>query len=389
MSSPATETGGDRATTDPELHLRLLVCTPKYAPQVGGAETWLRALLEAMSARSHDVSVIARAAAEADEDHVAGGIPVHRVRGGRVAFARAIGAGIRRARPDAVLAQYSALAPATWAAHRAGVPTVGIVHDVYGWRESWRIKGPLTGTARHVGLERSLRWLRPDAFLVNSRATARRLGPLAGDRPVTVVPAGADHLPARHGGASAQDSDRVVFVGRLVKQKGAADLLDAVAMLHSEGVAVRAVVIGSGPQEPALRELAGPLGASITFAGRVSDAELDEAIRGAAVLVLPSTREGWGLAITEAAARGVPYVAYDIPAVGEQHDALQGGVLVEPSPRALAGAMRRLLDDPGERRRLGETGAANAANLRWSNAAEVAGSAIARVVHASPSRRPR
>jgi glycosyltransferase involved in cell wall biosynthesis len=117
----------------------------------------------------------------------------------------------------------------------------------------------------------------------------------------------------------------------------------------------------------------------------LSDDDLDATIRGAAILALPSTREGWGLAVTEAAARGVPYVAYDIPAVREQHEVLQGGVLVAPDPGALAHAVRTLLDDPDERARLGETGRRNASGLTWAKAAELAESALAAVVRRSRS----
>jgi glycosyltransferase involved in cell wall biosynthesis len=357
--------------------LRLLVCTPKYAPQVGGAETWLRALLDALVDRGHEVSVVARSAPGVPQRSRIHGVAIERISGGRAAFAGGISAAVRELRPDAVVAHYSALPPAVWAAHRAKVPAVGIVHDVYGWRESRRIKGIAVGTLRHLGLERSLHLLRPDAFLVNSASTAARLRPLSGGRPVTVIPAGADHLDV--GDEPAGPGADVVFVGRLVPQKGAGDLLEAVRSLHQAGRKVSALVVGTGPMEPQLRSAAAGSGDSVTIAGRLDDDELDAAVRGASMLALPSTREGWGLAITEAAARGVPYIAYDIPAVREQHTVLQGGVLVPANPRALAEAIRSLLDDPDRRRSLGETGRANAASLRWADAAAVAEHAISAV----------
>ena len=95
---------------------------------------------------------------------------------------------------------------------------------------------------------------------------------------------------------------------------------------------------------------------------------------------MPSTREGWGLAITEAAARGVPYVAYDIPAVREQHELLQGGLLVAPRPQALAHGIERLLEDTALARRLGEHGRHQAAQLTWARSAEVAEAAIRQAV---------
>jgi glycosyltransferase involved in cell wall biosynthesis len=278
-------------------------------------------------------------------------------------------------RPEVVLAQYSALAPAVAAAHRRGVPVVGIVHDVYGLAESIRIKGPAVGPVRYLGLERSLRLLRPDAFLVPSRATARNLAPLAGGRPVTVVPAGADHVPPDPGGVEV-DPALVAFVGRLVRQKGGADLVAAMRILRGRGSPARAVVVGSGPEAAALRATAAAEGLPVRFEPRLGWEELDRLVRGSAVLVLPSTREGWGLAVTEAAARGVPYVAYDVPAVREQHGELQGGVLVAPGPEALADAVEALLEDPGRARALGRRGREAASERTWAHAAEVVEAAL-------------
>ena len=109
-----------------------------------------------------------------------------------------------------------------WPQERAGVPCIGIVHDVYGVADSVRIKGPLRGLARTLGLEQWLRFVRPDA----SSSPAARLPAgspaLARGRPMTVVPAGGDRL--RPGEPVARDPRQLIFVGRLVPQKGVADI---------------------------------------------------------------------------------------------------------------------------------------------------------------------
>jgi glycosyltransferase involved in cell wall biosynthesis len=261
------------------------------------------------------------------------------------------------------------------AARRARVPCVGIFHDVYGFGESVRIKGPLRGMARTLGLEQWLRVVRPDAFLTPSGATAARLGGLAGNRPVTAVPAGADHLgPAE---PAERDAHQLVFVGRLVPQKGVGDILEAVAALRSRGRECQILVIGEGPMRPTLEERARALGAAVRFTGAVSDARLDHEIRRSLALVLPSRREGWGLAVTEAASRGTPYIAYDIPAVREQHERLRGGLLVRPGPEPLAAAIEELLCDPAHAQRLGHHGRQVAAAMTWARAAAVVEQAIA------------
>ena len=75
--------------------------------------------------------------------------------------------------------------------------------------------------------------------------------------------------------------------------------------------------------------------------------------------MLPSRREGWGLVLTEAVARGLPYVAYDIPAVREQHEIAGGGRLVPPGDVAGRPRPSRRLwpTRAGPGRRLGARGA--------------------------------
>ena len=254
------------------------------------------------------------------------------------------------------------------------MPCVGIVHDVYGVADSVRIKGPLRGLARTLGLEQWLRFVAPDAFLVPSRAVASRLARLARGRPITVVPAGGDHLPP--GEPVARDPRQLIFVGRLVSQKGVADIIAAVAILRSRGRPCHVVIVGDGPAAAALRSDARALGEAVRFAGSVPDEELDREIRRSLALLLPSRREGWGLAVTEAASRGTPYVAYDIPAVREQHEQLQGGLLAAAGPEPLAEAMEELLADPARAEQLGERGRAAAATMTWADAAAVVEQAI-------------
>jgi glycosyltransferase involved in cell wall biosynthesis len=358
--------------------LRLLLATPRFAPQRGGAETWTREIAGGLARRGHRVLVLARAAPGVEQGSSVQGVEVRRSAGSRLGFAADVARAVREERPDVVLGQYSALSPAAIAARRSGLASVGIVHDVYGLAASIRLRGPLVGIVRWTALERSMALARPDAFLVPSRVTARNLQRLAGGRPITVVPTGMDHLAAGPRTDHSTDPTQVVFVGRLVRQKGVDDLIAAVRMLSAGGTEVHAVVVGSGPEEERLRRIA--RAAPVRFAGALDDATLDGLIRGSAILVLPSLREGWGLAVSEAAARGIPYVAYDIPAIREQHEELQGGLLVPSGPDALAGALASLLADPDLRRSLGARGRTAAQARSWTGAAEVVEGALAAVV---------
>jgi glycosyltransferase involved in cell wall biosynthesis len=323
------------------------------------------------------VFVVARSAEGLEEREVRSGALVRRIAGSRVEFSSAVMRAVSSMKPDAVLAQYSALPPSVAAARRRKVPCLGIVHDVYGLSENLRTRGRVRGAVRWAGLERSLRMMPPDAVLVPSRATAEGVKALL-DVPVTVVPAGADHLVASVRRVQGADdaAARFLFVGRLVASKGVSDLIEAVRVIRSEGTNVSASIVGSGPAESDLRKAAAGLGDAVSFEGSVTDEELGALMGGATALLLPSTREGWGLAITEAAARGVPYIAYDIPAVREQHEMLGGGLLVPPGVDHLASAMREIADDPARAVALGAAGRAAASRMSWDAAAEVVQDAI-------------
>ncbi len=77
---------------------------------------------------------------------------------------------------------------------------------------------------------------------------------------------------------------------------------------------LRLEIIGDGPEEAALRALAGDLGvnAAVIFRGRISDDELVAAYRRARLVASASISEGWGMTLTEAAACATPSVATDI-----------------------------------------------------------------------------
>ena len=104
----------------------------------------------------------------------------------------------------------------------------------------------------------------------------------------------------------------ILSVGRLVPQKGHADLLKAIASF-SQRLRSRCVILGDGPERAKLSELASTLGISslVTFAGHVDDPSSYYA--AADVFVLASRFEGFPSVIVEALSFGVPVVATNCP----------------------------------------------------------------------------
>ena len=155
-----------------------------------------------------------------------------------------------------------------------------------------------------------------------------------GAREVRVIPS-AVAIPDSVG--EPEEPPHALYVGRLSEEKGVRELAEA-------SVGLPLVVVGDGP----LREL------FPQAVGFVPPSELGPYYERAAVVVVPSRREGYGMVAREAMAHGRPVVA---TAVGGLVDAVEDGVtglLVPPcDSRALRAELERLLADPSLRSRLG------------------------------------
>jgi glycosyltransferase involved in cell wall biosynthesis len=114
------------------------------------------------------------------------------------------------------------------------------------------------------------------------------------------------------------------------------------------------VLAGDGPELERLETLARELGARLVLAGDRPWERIVEVYAAADVFALLSEREPWGVVVNEAAACGLPLVLSD--RVGAAHDLLgdENGVRVRAGDvGAAAGALRRLVAHPDERRRMG------------------------------------
>lgn len=143
----------------------------------------------------------------------------------------------------------------------------------------------------------------------------------------------------------------ILYVGRLVPQKGVADLLQALAHLNA-AVPCRLVVAGDGPSANALAQQARLLGIAdkIDWRGHVSGEALGACYRQADVFVLPSYREGFPTVLPEAMSRGLPIVTTNLPGAAERLAEGVNALFIPPrEPEKLAEAIERLLADDGLR----------------------------------------
>jgi glycosyltransferase involved in cell wall biosynthesis len=211
-----------------------------------------------------------------------------------------------------------------------------------------------------------------DHIIVNSAFTAgevhQRLGvPRAG---ITVCRAGAPPWPAR---TSTPDRGHILFVSTLEPRKNVAGLLDAYEQLLRDERDVPDLVL-AGRATPAaapwLARIANPpLAGRVRHLGYVSDAERRTLYEQAAMLVLPSFNEGFGLPILEAMTVGVPVVASHRGAIPEVLG--DAGIMVDPDRSdALADAMARMLRDRSFASLASNRGLRRSLTFNWQGSAE-------------------
>jgi glycosyltransferase involved in cell wall biosynthesis len=185
--------------------------------------------------------------------------------------------------------------------------------------------------------------------VVTSGWAAGRLG----GRPVHVAEPGVERAPVAVGG----DGSELLCVASLTRRKAQDVLVEALAELADRPL--RCVLAGPRPDPGFAAELvarvdrAGLTG-KVVLAGPLAGAELDAAYAGADLAVLVSWAETYGMAVTEALARGLPVVVSDagpLPAtLGRAPDGSRPGAVVPAGqPARLAAVLRRWLDEPGYR----------------------------------------
>jgi len=163
---------------------------------------------------------------------------------------------------------------------------------------------------------------------------------------------------------SGQGIVNVGFLGRLEKQKGAAFLIRAAALVRQRCPHVRFVLAGDGALRAELERLAGRLQVAeiVEFVGWKRD--IPRFLSQIDILAMPSLWEAFGLSAAEAMAVGKPVIASRIEGLPEVVEEGRTGLLVPPADHeALARAIEELAADPARRQLLGKQGRARVEKL--------------------------
>lgn len=227
---------------------------------------------------------------------------------------------LHRRRLDAVIDPACGLPSFSPLVVRRRTPVLLVVHHVHQAQFGAHFPAPVAAFGRwmeRVAMRRVYRRCTTAAVSASTRDEMRRQLGWTGD--VLLLENGAD-LPAYDAWqAGDKDPDRIVVLGRLVSHKRVDLALDAVAAVLTRpalaGRDLHVDVVGRGPESDRLRAHAAALGIAdrVRFHGHLPGPAKDAVLAGAAVHVCASDAEGWGQAVVDAAAWGVPTLARDVP----------------------------------------------------------------------------
>lgn len=246
---------------------------------------------------------------------------------------------------DAVVDSENGIPYFTPLALRRRTPVVLLIHHVH-QQQFEQYYPPAVAMVGKLLEKYGARWVygrRPVCVVSPStRAEVRRQ--LAFRGPVFIAPNGLG--PSQpHPVVARSAIPRLVCVGRLVKHKRVELLLGAVPALLARWPELEIHVIGDGNQRAHLEREAARLGIDqhVVFHGRLDSRRRDDLVASAWVTVNPSAGEGWGLSVIEAAAQGVPAVAFQVPGLQDSVRHGTTGWLIE-EPEELAGAIDQALE---------------------------------------------
>lgn len=354
--------------------MRILYVLEYFPPHIGGVETYFDNLTRGVAKR-HDVVILTTLVPSSKVRDVSEGRRVYRVKSlSRYLFTTKFrdAAGLMRS-ADLVHTSTFVAAGTTWLAKTlVKRPTVLTFHEAWG-RRFFDFQ-PFYKALVNSSLERLICRVYKNSTIITPSTFTRNtlIGRGVPGKNVHVIYHGIDHtvFNTRVKPLRRYDHPTYLFFGRVGVSKGLEYLLDAAPLVARELPEAKLLLMVSTEEkgyrrvERKIDELSAK-GIAMQIEPRPSSQEVAAVIRSADVVCVPSLSEGFGFGAVEAQACGVPVVA---TRAGSLPEVVRGGLLVEPrSPKALAGALTRLLRDEGLCRELGARGASFAKRFTWKS----------------------
>ncbi len=223
------------------------------------------------------------------------------------------------------------------------IPYVAWYPDV--WIGSWIKNTGIVGILGEL-LERFNLAYGASAYIAISKSTAKKLSGKVNTK-IELVPCGIDEAEFK-GKHQKSNIPTIICISRLAKYKNIKDLVLAFAFILRKVKNARLVIVGTGPESKNLKNLAKnlKLDGKVKFLANLPRKELIDLYLSSSIFCLPSSVEGFGISVVEAAAAGTPYIVSDIGVFKEVTKNGQGGFIFKLGDIAsLAEKLEKLLMD--------------------------------------------
>jgi glycosyltransferase involved in cell wall biosynthesis len=351
----------------PPLHI-CLVYDRLYPHSIGGAERWYRLLAEQLAARGHRVTYLTTRHWPSGVAPAIPGVRIvalgtqHAIYSAHrrrllplLSFAARVWGHVLRHGREYDVVHSSAMSPAL------ALAAASLAHRrdyrlILDWWEVWTraywtaYAGAVAGSAGWL-LQRVAAKLRhvPIAY---SQLHAHRIQRLLGTYAIPII---RGLLPDTLSSPPVPAEPRVVFLGRLIPEKQVSAIIPALALARAQIPALRATIFGDGPDRPEVRRAisAAGLDDAVDLPGFVPEESVMNTLSHALCLVLLSRREGYGLVVVEAAARGVPSIVLRHPDSAASElivEGVNGFTCGSTDPSEVANAILRIHEAGGRLR---------------------------------------
>jgi len=312
--------------------MRILMASDLYCPfLLGGGETRMYETARRL-AEKHEIHVLTRRFKGLPSYEVHEGVHIHRVfvpsagiklespSDGSAFMAGALLKGLNLGDFDLYAPQqFFPIFPLWLIAKAKRKPLVATIHDVY--RETWLEKYGLKGSLMALFEKTMLKFPYTKIITVSNASKEKLVKNGVSEDKIEVIPNGVDLEKFDRVEVRKSDRPCVIYVGRLIGYKHVDDLLVAFSRLDLDA---ELYIVGEGPERKNLEDLTKKLKIdhNVTFTGFVDERRKIELLKASHVLVLPSSTEGFGIAVIEAWASHTAVIVSDIPAL---HELVEGG----------------------------------------------------------------
>ena len=365
--------------------MKVALVSPYAWDKVGGVQSHVRALAQALKRRSHEVEVFAPRSKEGPEESSEDGVTF---------VGRSVGVPANRSVAPLAFGPMAAVAlrrslrdfePDVLHLHEPLIPSLSLL-------ALWNSDVPAVGTF-HASADASFGYQAGKPALINTmKKLAVRTAVSAAARELIAryFPGDYEMTPNGVDVARFRDADpidfgargNILFLGRIEKRKGLGVLIEALARLARDDVTL--IVAGTGPEEKRCRALAERRGVSARWLGRLSEDDLPRAYKGADVYCAPGLGgESFGIVLIEAMSAATPVICSDLPGF---RAVASDAALVVPAgdPDALAEGIARVLGDPSKASAMRAASAEVAARYDWATLVEKVESLYGRAASTAP-----